>query len=55
VETVTPWLVKKMISNTTHGKSFKWLTNIKASGRFIKAPFKKRNILNKSDITILKP
>jgi short-subunit dehydrogenase len=55
VETVTPWLVKKMISNTIHGKSFNWLTNLKASGRFITAPFKKRNLLSESDITILKP
>ncbi len=52
VETVTPWLVNKMIHNTQHGKSFNWLSSGKVMFRFIKAIFKKRKLITESDINI---
>lgn len=52
VETVTPWLVDKMIRNKVHGKRFNWLNNGKAGLRFVRSMFKKRKILSESDITI---
>ncbi len=52
VETVTPWLVKKIINNTKHGRSFNWLSSQKVMRRFLHSVIKKRNIINKSDINI---
>ncbi|NOZ35417.1 MAG: SDR family oxidoreductase [Chlorobi bacterium] len=54
VETVTPWLVNKMINNTTHGKSFNWLNSTKVMTRFISSLFKKRKLLSLADIRIKK-
>ena len=52
VETVTPWLVQKMKNNTNHGKSFRWLTNLKASGRFMTAPFRKNRLIREADLKV---
>jgi len=52
VETVTPWLVNKMIHNTQHGKSFNWLNSTKVTGRFIMSIVKKRHLIREEDIKI---
>ena len=44
VETVTPWLADKVLSNDKNGASFKWLTTPTAIRRFLKLPFKKRDL-----------
>ena len=46
VETVTPWLVDKMIGNKKNGALFEWLTGSKVLLRFLSAPFYKRNIFD---------
>lgn len=44
VETVTPWLADKVLAAQKHGTRVAWLTKAKASGRFMTASFKKRDI-----------
>ena len=44
VETVTPWLAEQVLANNKNGASFKWLTTPTAIGRFLKLPFKKRDL-----------
>lgn len=44
VETVTPWLADKVLSNQKNGVRFKWSSNLKLMVRFITAPFNKRDI-----------
>jgi NAD(P)-dependent dehydrogenase (short-subunit alcohol dehydrogenase family) len=44
VETVTPWLVKKMLANQKHGAYINWLPNRKLVWRVLRAPFTHRNI-----------
>lgn len=44
VETVTPYLVKKMLTNKKHGASIRWLNSWKISGRFIGNLFVKRKV-----------
>lgn len=44
VETVTPWLVRKMLANKKNGVRFKWFSGAKAARRFLAAPFVKRKI-----------
>jgi len=44
VETVTPFLVRKMISNRKHGASIRWLNSRKITGRFIRNLFIKRRV-----------
>ncbi len=44
VETVTPWLVEKMLANEKSGASFRWLTSMKIMGRFATARFSKRDL-----------
>lgn len=41
VETVTPWLVEKVLANTTHGARIAWLTRGKSLWRFLKSRFVK--------------
>ena len=43
VETVTPWLARKVLANRKNGVRFKWLTTGKLMGRFLSAPFRKRD------------
>lgn len=45
VETVTPFLVKKMINNRKKKPAIAWLTGGKAFRRFLTAGFKKRKIV----------
>ena len=44
VETVTPWLADKILSNTKNGAKIHWLGWPKATLRFFTAPFHKRKI-----------
>ena len=44
VETVTPWLAQKVLANDKTGVRFTWLTRGKVIGRFLLAPFRKRDL-----------
>jgi NAD(P)-dependent dehydrogenase (short-subunit alcohol dehydrogenase family) len=46
-ETVTPFLVRKMIKNKKNGAKISWLSSLKVMKRFISAPFTKRDIVGK--------
>jgi len=44
VETVTPWLAQKVLANDRTGVRIEWLSRGKAMGRFLTAPFRKRDL-----------
>jgi NAD(P)-dependent dehydrogenase (short-subunit alcohol dehydrogenase family) len=44
VETVTPWLAQKVLTNEKNGTRIKWLTRRRTIGRFLAAPFHKRDL-----------
>jgi NAD(P)-dependent dehydrogenase (short-subunit alcohol dehydrogenase family) len=44
VETVTPWLARKVLAGTSNGGRVAWLTNRKAAYRFATAAFRKRDV-----------
>lgn len=44
VETVTPWFVDKVLGNDRAGVRFQWLSRGKVIGRFLTAPFGKRDL-----------
>ena len=44
VETVTPWLVERILANNQHGARIAWLTTPKIIWRFLRAPFSKRDL-----------
>jgi len=44
VETVTPWLTRKMLENKKNGVRITWLTNRKLIWRFLTAPIRKRDV-----------
>ena len=46
VETVTPWLAKKVLTNSKNGVNIIWLTRFKVLRRFLTAPFHKRKIFD---------
>ena len=46
VETVTPWIVQRVLANTKTGVRINWLTGRKAFARFLLAPFRKRNVFD---------
>ncbi|MGD8814399.1 MAG: hypothetical protein PVI78_07980, partial [Anaerolineales bacterium] len=46
VETVTPWLVDRILSNRRNGATIAWLTPAKTLGRFMIAPFRRRDIFS---------
>jgi NAD(P)-dependent dehydrogenase (short-subunit alcohol dehydrogenase family) len=46
VETVAPWMVDKVLGNTKTGARFKWLTPWRLAGRFLSAPFRKRDVFD---------
>ena len=46
VETVTPWLVNKILSNKKNGVRIEWLTKSKVFLRFLTSPFHKRSIFD---------
>ncbi len=45
VETVTPWLVERIMANEKAGARIAWLTQPKIIMRFMSAPFRKRNVV----------
>jgi NAD(P)-dependent dehydrogenase (short-subunit alcohol dehydrogenase family) len=45
VETVTPWLARKVLSNTRGGARFAWVSRAKITWRFMTAPFIKRKVV----------
>lgn len=44
VETVAPWLAQKVLANTRTGVRITWLTRRKVMGRFLAAPFRRRDL-----------
>jgi hypothetical protein len=46
VETVTPWLVNKILSNKKNGVRIEWLTKSKVFLRFLTSPIHKRSIFD---------
>jgi NAD(P)-dependent dehydrogenase (short-subunit alcohol dehydrogenase family) len=48
VETVTPWLVNKILSNTKNGARIEWLSRSKLMIRFLTSPFYKRSVFDYS-------
>lgn len=46
VETVAPWLAQKVLANNKKGARISWLTRRKTIGRFITAPFRKRDLFD---------
>ena len=44
VETVTPWLARRMLANDRTGVRITWLTRPKATFRFLMASFRKRDL-----------
>jgi hypothetical protein len=47
LETVTPFLVKKMINNKKNGAKIAWLTSGKVAMRFLFSPFSRRDVVSK--------
>jgi NAD(P)-dependent dehydrogenase (short-subunit alcohol dehydrogenase family) len=45
VETVAPWLAERVLANERGGVNIEWLTFRKLIGRFLMAPFHKRDVL----------
>ncbi|MDH5507046.1 MAG: SDR family oxidoreductase [Anaerolineae bacterium] len=45
-ETVTPWLAQRVLANTSNGVTISWLTKAKIIGRFLSAPFSKRDLFS---------
>jgi len=46
VETVTPWLVNKILANKKNGAKFEWLSRSKITVRFMTAPFHRRKVFD---------
>jgi short-subunit dehydrogenase len=44
VETVTPWLAQRMLDNKKNGARISWSSTWKIMGRFLMAPFRKRDL-----------
>ena len=44
IETVTPWMADRVLANTKNGARIQWLTRGKSMGRFLSAPFTKRDL-----------
>lgn len=45
VDAVTPWLADNVLATDKTGTTVVWLTRRKAAGRFISAPFRKRDVV----------
>lgn len=46
VETVTPWMVKRILSNSGKVRDIRWLTTRKILWRFMRAPFSTRDVFD---------
>jgi hypothetical protein len=44
VETIAPWFAQRMLANDRSGARIKWMSRFKLIGRFIAAPFSKRDL-----------
>jgi NAD(P)-dependent dehydrogenase (short-subunit alcohol dehydrogenase family) len=45
VETVAPWIARRVLENTRNGARIQWITGPKMMGRFLTAPFHKRHVV----------
>jgi NAD(P)-dependent dehydrogenase (short-subunit alcohol dehydrogenase family) len=50
VETVTPWLAQKVLANNKRGVRITWLTRPKIIGRFLIAPFRRRDLFGEDNL-----
>jgi len=50
VETVTPWLVERMLANNKRGARYAWLTRSKIFSRLLTSRFRKRDLFSDSEI-----
>ena len=46
VETVTPWIARRVLENDKTGVRIDWLTRRRVLGRFLLAPFRRRNVFD---------
>ena len=46
VETVTPWIARRVLKNDKTGVRIDWLTRRRILARFLLAPFRKRNVFD---------
>ena len=44
VETVAPWLAQRVLANDKNGACISWQSTLKVLGRFLAAPFRKRDL-----------
>ena len=49
VETVAPWLARRVLENGRHGARIKWSNPVKLAGRFLAAPFRRRDPFERSE------
>jgi len=49
IETVTPWIADRVLANTRNGARIQWLSRGKAMGRFLTAPFTKRDLFEEDE------
>ncbi len=49
VETVAPWIARKVLGNTNHGARIRWLTPAKAAWRFLSYPLTRRDVIGGMD------
>jgi len=50
VETVTPWIAEQVLAAQGNGATITWLTGFTAFGRFMTAPFNKRDLFQDVDV-----
>jgi NADP-dependent 3-hydroxy acid dehydrogenase YdfG len=50
VETITPWLAQKVLANNKTGVRITWLTGPRIIGRFLAAPFRRRDLFGEDDL-----
>ena len=44
VENVAPWIARRVLANTKNGARISYVSMVKIMGRFLMAPFRKRNV-----------
>jgi NAD(P)-dependent dehydrogenase (short-subunit alcohol dehydrogenase family) len=49
VETVTPWLAEQILANRKNGAVISWTSRRKIMGRFLMAPFRKRDVFGDNE------
>ena len=50
VDTVAPWIVSQVLAAQNNGATITWLTGFTAFGRFMTAPFNKRDLFADADM-----